>query len=79
MDIKSQQRNYNPKFNNRKWNPNPKKNDAITIVINESLIELSLPYLVYKTKISKDNIPITRNIQAKTHNGIDVGVNWDVN
>jgi len=33
----------------------------------ESRIDTSLPYLEYNIKIIKDTSPITKNIHAKTH------------
>jgi hypothetical protein len=34
----------------------------------DSRIDVSLPYLVYITKTAKEISPITRKIQARTHN-----------
>ena len=41
------------------------------IVITDSLIEISLPYLVYNTNINKETIPIPKKNQAKTHKTIE--------
>ena len=62
-------------FNKIKWNANAKKIEDITIVITDNLIEISLPYFVYKTKTAKAPIPIIKRNQAKIHRGIDGGIN----
>jgi hypothetical protein len=47
---------------------NPKNIELITILITESRIDFSLPYLVYTTKTTRAIMPIKRKIHAKTHN-----------
>lgn len=62
-------------FNIIKWKANAKKNDEITIVITDNLIEISLPYFVYKTKTAKAPIPMIKRNHAIIHSGIDGGTN----
>ncbi|MFW9945512.1 MAG: hypothetical protein ACFFDX_01650 [Candidatus Odinarchaeota archaeon] len=47
----------------------PKKRAVIIIANTESLIEISLPYLVYTIKTVKAIKPIIRKTHAKIHNG----------
>ncbi|MFX0026172.1 MAG: hypothetical protein ACFE8M_07140 [Candidatus Hermodarchaeota archaeon] len=47
----------------------PKKTAVIIIASTESLIDISLPYLVYTIKIVKAINPIIRKTHAKIHNG----------
>jgi hypothetical protein len=41
------------------------------MVIIVSLIDISLPYLVYNTNINKKTIPTPKKTQAKTHKTIE--------
>ena len=58
-----------------KWKANAKNIEEIEIVITDNLIEISLPYFVYKTKTAKAPIPMIKRNQAKIHSGIDGGTN----
>jgi len=58
-----------------KWKANARKIEEITIVIIDNLMEISLPYFVYKTKTAKAPIPMIKRNQASIHNGIDGGIN----
>ena len=58
---------YIPTVSKKKWIANPRNIAAITILMIESRIDISLPYLVYIIKTVKETSPITRNIHAKTH------------
>lgn len=49
----------------KKWNANPKKIAETLIDIIESLIDNSLPYLVYTISIDKEMNPINRKTHAK--------------
>jgi hypothetical protein len=50
----------------KKWNANPNNIADMLIVIIESLIDNSLPYLVYIINIVKEKNPITRKTHART-------------
>jgi hypothetical protein len=50
----------------KKWNANPNNIADMLIVIIESLIDNSLPYLVYTINIVKEKNPITRKTHART-------------
>ncbi|MBY9010774.1 MAG: hypothetical protein KGD70_00190 [Candidatus Lokiarchaeota archaeon] len=50
----------------KKWNANPNNIADILIDIIESLIDNSLPYLVYTINIVKEKNPITRKTHART-------------
>lgn len=58
-----------------KWNANAKNIEENTIVITDNLIEISLPYFVYKIKTAKAPIPMIKRNQAIIHSGIDGGIN----
>ena len=58
-----------------KWKANARKIEEITIVIIDNLMEISLPYFVYKTKTAKAPIPMIKRNQARIHKGIDGGTN----
>ena len=46
---------------------NPNRTAVITMVITESFIEISLPYLVYIINIAKVISPIIKKSQARIH------------
>jgi hypothetical protein len=50
----------------KKWNANPNKIAEMVIEIIESLIDNSLPYLVYTINTAKEKNPMTRKTHAKT-------------
>ena len=52
----------------KKWNANPNNIAEMLIEIIESLIDNSLPYLVYTINIVKERNPMTR----KTHANIQI-------
>jgi len=64
-----------PIFNKIKWKANAKNIEETAIVMIDNLIEISLPYFVYKTKTAKAPIPMIKRNQAKIHSGIDGGTN----
>jgi hypothetical protein len=49
----------------------PKNMEPNNIVIIDNLIEISLPYFVYKTRINKETMPMPKKTQAKTHKTIE--------
>ena len=49
----------------KKWNANANKIAEMLIDRIESLIEISLPYLVYTIKIVKEKNPMKRKTHAK--------------
>ncbi len=50
----------------KKWNANPNNIAEMLIEIIESLIDNSLPYLVYTINIVKERNPMKRKTHAKT-------------
>ena len=58
-----------------KWKAKAKNIDEIKTVITDSLIDISLPYFVYKTRTAKAPNPMISRIHAIVHNPIDGGTN----
>ncbi len=50
----------------KKWNANPNNIAEMLMEIIESLIDNSLPYLVYTINIAKERNPMKRKTHAKT-------------
>ena len=57
-------RHYIPNVIRKKWIPNPIHIAANDTEIIESLIDISLPYLVYTANTIKDTNPIIEKTQA---------------